>query len=140
LRVRDRQIESLTQRLAAQEAETLATQGIAVDGFTVVARRIAADNVDFLYTTADAVRSRIGRGIVVLGSVVGGRAAFTMTVTRDLNEQGYQANTLLSEAAKEAEARAGGSPQFARGGGGDASKLDRVLETAVTLIRKKAES
>ncbi len=139
LRERDRQIESLTRRLADREAEILIGKGIAVDGFTVVAHRISAESVDYLQAATDAVRSRLDRGIVVLGTVVEGKPAFTMAVTRNLNEAGYQARTLLNEAVRQAQGGAGGSAEFAQGGGRDASKLDDVLRTALSLIRQKAD-
>lgn len=139
LRDRERQVEALTQRLAAGEAEKLLRDGVAVDGFTVVAQRIAADSVEYLQATADALRAQLDRGIVVLGTVVEGKPQFTMAVTRNLKDRGFQANALLREAARSAQGGAGGTAEFAHGGGRDASKVQDVLETAVQLIRKKAE-
>ncbi len=139
VRDRERQINVLTQRLAAREAEMLLREGVSVDGFTVVARRITADSVEYLQATADALRAQLDRGIVVLGTVVEGKPQFTMAVTRNLREQGFQANALLREAARSAGGGAGGSAEFAHGGGRDASKVQEVLETAVQLIKKKAE-
>lgn len=139
LRERDRQVEVLTRRLAAREAEALMRDAIPVDGFTVVARRIEADSVEYLQATADAVRSLLDQGIAVLATVVEGKPQFTMAVTRNLNERGFQANILLREAARGAQGGAGGTAEFAHGGGRDASKVGDVLETAVRLIRQKAE-
>lgn len=139
LRERERQVEALTRRLAAREAENLLGDGLAVDGFIVVARHIEAESVEYLQATADALRSLFDRGIAVLGTVVEGKPQFTMAVTRNLNERGFQANVLLREAARSAQGGAGGTAEFAYGGGRDASKVGDVLETAVRLIRKKAE-
>lgn len=139
--VRDLQkrVTALTERLAAREAEALVRHSVPINGFTVVADQIAADSVDYLQAATDAVRSRLDRGIVVLASVVEGRPAFTMAITRNLRDRGFQANTILREAAKQAQGGAGGSAEFAQGGGKDASKVEQVLHAAVDLIRQKAE-
>jgi alanyl-tRNA synthetase len=139
VRERERQIAALTERLASREAESLVARGLAVNGFTVVAGQISADSGEYLQATADAVKSRLSRGIVVLGSVIAGNPRYTMSVTRNLRDEGFNAGAILREAASQAQGRAGGSAEFANGGGGDASRMPEVLQTAVELIRRKAE-
>jgi alanyl-tRNA synthetase len=134
---RERRIEDLTRRLAAREADRLVRDGISIDSVTVVADRISADSMDYLKSTTDAVKSKLDRGIVVLGSVVNGKGTYTMAVTRDLAGEGYSANTLLKEAAR-GKGGAGGNPEFASGGG-DPSRVEEVLTSAVQLIRQRAE-
>lgn len=135
---RERRIEELTRRLAAREAERLVSDGIAIDSMTVVADRISAESMDYLKSTTDAVKSKLDRGIVVLGSVVNGKGTYTMAVTRNLATEGYSANALLKEAAR-GKGGAGGNPEFATGGG-DAAAVEDVLTSAVALIRQRAES
>ncbi|HEX8919082.1 MAG TPA: alanine--tRNA ligase-related protein, partial [Chloroflexota bacterium] len=139
LRDERKRVSSLAQRLAAREAESLLAGGIPIDGFTVVADKINADSDEYLDATVDAVRARLERGIVVLATVVEGRPSFRMAVTRNLRDAGYEANTILRKAAAEAQGGAGGSPEFARGGGRDASKVDQVLQAAVEIIRERAK-
>jgi alanyl-tRNA synthetase len=134
---REKRIEDLTRKLAAGEAERLVSDGISIDSMTVVADRISAESMDYLRSTTDAVKSKLERGIVVLGSVVNGKGTYTMAVTRNLTGEGYSASTLLKEAAK-GRGGAGGNPEFASGGG-DPSKVEDVLTSAVELIRRRAE-
>lgn len=136
-RERERRIEDLTRRLAAREADRLVSDGIAIDSMTVVADSISAESMDYLKSTTDAVKSKLDRGIVVLGSVVNGKGTYTMAVTRDLAGEGYSASTILKEAAR-GRGGAGGNPEFASGGG-DATKVEDVLTSAVELIRQRAE-
>lgn len=141
VRQADRRVASLTQQLAAREADALVKTGQPVDRMTVVADRISSESVDFLEATTDAVRAKLDRGIVVLAAVVDGKPTYTMAVTKNLKDEGYQANVILREAASQAGAGgAGGNPEFARGGGKDASKLDAILSAAVEIIKKQAAS
>jgi alanyl-tRNA synthetase len=138
LRDAEKRIEALTQQLAAREAEALLRQSTSIDGMTVVAEQVRADSKEYVEATADAVKSRLDKGVVVLGSVVGGSPFFTMAVTRNLSQAGVQANEILRRAAREAQGGAGGSAEFAQGGGRDASKVQDVLNAAVDLIRERA--
>ncbi|HZU11652.1 MAG TPA: alanine--tRNA ligase [Chloroflexota bacterium] len=138
-RALQKRIEDLTQRLARREAEDLVRRGLSVDGFTVVADRVAAENADQLKATTDAVRSQLERGIVLLGSVVNGKAQYVMAVTPNLAGTGFGASQLLREAARTVGGGAGGTPEFATGGG-SADKLDDVLRAAVEIIKEKADS
>ena len=129
---------ALGHRLAMREAEALVRHGLSINGMTVVADRIAADSKDYLRAATDAVLSRLERGIVVLGTVVEGKPAFTMKVTPNLSDA-YSADVILREAARQAQGGAGGDAEFATGGGRDASRVDDVIQTAVDLIRRQAE-
>lgn len=137
-RERERRVDDLTRRLAAREAERLVSEGMSIDSMTIIADRIPADTMDYLKSTTDAVKSKLDRGIVVLGSVVNGKGTYTMAVTRNLANEGYSANLLLKEATK-GKGGAGGNPEFASGGG-DPNKVEDVLTSAVALIRERAES
>lgn len=139
MREAERRVLTLSQQLAEREAESLVRGGISVDGMTVVADRVRAESMDGLKAITDAVRSRIGTGAVVLGSVVDGKAAFTMAVTPTLPTKGIKASDILREAAQKAGARAGGRPEFAQGGAADAASIDGVLANALELIKQKAQ-
>ncbi|MGI8825982.1 MAG: alanine--tRNA ligase [Chloroflexota bacterium] len=138
LRDTEKRASALTRRVARMEADLLVREGIAVNGFTVVAHVIEADSKDYLKAATDAVKAQIDRGIVVLATVVEGRPAFTMAVTSNLRDRGFNANTILREAVRPTGGGAGGRPDFAEGGGGDASDVQAVLQTALDIIKRRA--
>lgn len=138
-REQEKRIEALTRRLASREADSLLRNPQPVDSMTVIADQISADSMEYLKAATDAVKSRLDRGIVVLASVTDGNPAFTMAVTGNLVDEGYRADTILREAAQQAKGNAGGRPEFAQGGGRDASKVSNVLQTALEIIKRKAE-
>ena len=53
---------------------------------------------------------------------------------------GIQAGQLISEAAKITGGKGGGRPDFAQGGGGDASKIGQVLESIRTFAASNLDS
>jgi alanyl-tRNA synthetase len=136
----EKRVQYLTRQLAVLQADRLVERAISVDGLSIVADRITTDDADYLEVATDQVKARLGRGIVVFGTVVGNKAAYSLGVTKNLNDEGFSAGTLLREALQESHAgKGGGRPTFARGGGEDASKVDEFLRTAVEVIRRKAE-
>lgn len=136
----EKRLHLLTEQLAVLQAERLVQHAISVDGLSVVVDRITTDDPHYLEVATDQVKARLERGIVVFGTVVGDKAAYSFGVTKNLNDEGFSAGTLLQEALRESHAgNGGGRPWFARGGGEDASKVDEFLRTAVEVIRRKAE-
>jgi alanyl-tRNA synthetase len=139
VREQEKRIDALSRRLAAAEADSLVSRAVSVNGFSMVAEQIAADEPDYVKEVLDALRSRLDGGIVVLAAKVGATPRFAMAVPKALGQQGYSAREILSEAAKQAKGGVGGGQDFAEGGGRDASKISDVLRTAVELVRRKAE-
>jgi alanyl-tRNA synthetase len=140
VREQEKQIAVLTRQLAEKEADSLVALAPKNGPVDVISARISAESVDYVKAVSDAVKSRLDRGAVVLGAVIDEGPKFTLAVTRKLRDQGYDAKAILRQAAREVGiGGAGGTPDFAQGGGSDAAKLDALLRTTVDLIRRKAE-
>jgi alanyl-tRNA synthetase len=131
--------KDLEKEMAARERSGIAT---AVDELVssardvgsakiVVARRPEA--VGVLGDLAVAVRDKLGRGVVVLGTAGNGTANLVAAVTKDL---GIDARELLRAAATRIDGGAGGRPDRATAGGRRAAGLDEALEVA----RNEAEA
>lgn len=135
----ERRAETLSRKLAQVEGEALARRAVSVDGVSVVAEQIVADEPDYLRVLLDAVKSRLDRGIVVLAAQVDGSPRFTMAVPKSLSAEGFHAGRLLNQAARQHAQSGGGTPEFAQGGGSDVNKMHDVLETVVELVRRKVE-
>jgi alanyl-tRNA synthetase len=140
LREQERRIEELTRQLAEREADALVTRLQKNGSVDVVSARISASDFDYVRAVSDAVKSRLDMGAVVLGAIIDQGPKFTLALTRKLKDQGYDATAILREAAKQVGiGGAGGTKDFAQGGGNDAEKLDALLQTTVELIRRRAE-
>ncbi len=88
----------------------------------------------------DLLRDRIGSGAAIV-HVLGGeqdKAAFLAVVTDDWIGRGLKAGDLVGAASRVTGSGGGGRPHLARGGVGDADRIDEALEAAVQRAREVA--
>ena len=119
-------LEEAAGQLAAARSGDLAARAVEVNGARILAARVDGD-ARALRELADRLRDRLGRGVVALGSEVGGKAVLLVAVTRDLTGT-LKAGDLVREAAKLVGGAGGGKPEIAQAGGPDPSGLERALE------------
>ncbi len=86
------------------------------------------------------MRDKLGSGIVLLGSKAEEKVLFVATVSRDLVKQGFNAGSIVREAAKVAGGGGGGRPDMAQAGGRDVSKLEAAIEAGVDVVRAHSAS
>ena len=132
---RDR--EALERRMSLQAAEGLLDSREVVDGITVLAARTTASSAESLRETGDWLRDKLGTGVVVLGSVVGGRPLLVAMVTQDLVARGLDAAAIARGAARAIQGGGGGRPDVAQAGGKLPEKLDDALGMVAGLVREK---
>ena len=132
---RDR--EALERRMSLQAAEGLLDSREVVDGITVLAARTTASSAESLRETGDWLRDKLGTGVVVLGSVVGGRPLLVAMVTQDLVARGLDAAAIARGAARAIQGGGGGRPDVAQAGGKLPEKLDDALAMVAGLVREK---
>ena len=80
---------------------------------------------------SDALKSMF-KGVVVLGSSGGGSVALIATVSPE-HQARVQAGKIIAAIAPIVGGKGGGKPDFARGGGKDATRLDAALAEAQKL-------
>ncbi|MSS70340.1 MAG: alanine--tRNA ligase [Candidatus Latescibacteria bacterium] len=136
----EREIEALRRQAAGSEIETLMAQAQTVDGFRVVAGRVAPKDLDDFRRMADTLREKLGSGVGVLGAALEDRAVFLTVVTDDLiKEKGIKAGEVVKEVAKIVGGKGGGKPHLAQAGGNDVSQLDEALDSAVEIVKRQVK-
>jgi alanyl-tRNA synthetase len=127
--------EDLRQQLAQIELERLLDSAQDVKGVAVLAAVVDAPDRDILGQMTDWYRERIKSGVVVLGSVVEERVLLAAAITPDLVKRGLHAGELIRTVASMVDGGGGGgNPQFATGGGKDASRLEKALASVVDVV------
>lgn len=106
-----------------------------IGGVKVLARRLAGIEKSTLRSVADQFRDRLGSGVVILAAETDGKAAFVVSVTRDLADR-LHAGKIVKEIAPIVGGGGGGRPDFAEAGGKDASKIDDLLAGAQEAVRR----
>ncbi len=105
-----------------------------VDGIKVLAHRV--DNLERpqMRTLVDNLRSKIGSGVVVLGSAFDGKVALIVGVTKDLTSR-VQAGKIIGPVAERVGGSGGGRPDMAEAGGKNPENLDDALAQVPAVVR-----
>ncbi len=129
----EREISTLHDRLDADRASSLIDQVQSVGAVKLLAVRI--DNLDGkqVREQADKLRDQLQSGVVVLGSVVDGKVALLITVTKDLTGK-LKAGELIKPLAEMIGGRGGGRPDMAQAGGNKPDQLDAALAAATQVL------
>ena len=117
----------LVQRLAQAEAMALAAAAEPMGEAQLLVRRVEADSPEALRELADALRARLPKAAVLLGTVIEGKAVVLAAVSKEATSR-LKAGDWVKAAAEAMGARGGGRPELAQAGGGDPAKLDEALE------------
>jgi alanyl-tRNA synthetase len=107
-----------------------------VDGIKLVTRRVAGLDKNGLRAISDALRDRLGSGVVVVVSENDGKVSLVVSVTKDLTSR-VKAGQLVKELAPIVGGGGGGRPDFAEAGGKDPSKIDELLGRAAEVLRRQ---
>jgi len=131
-----KEITRLQEQLARREFETLLEQVQSVAGVSLLSARVSAPSMEVLREMTDWFRDRLGSGVVVLGTVLGGRPAFVAAVTSDLVKRGVDATELVRAMARIVGGGGGGKPSLAQAGGRDPSRLNEALRRASHMLEE----
>ncbi|MDH3628677.1 MAG: alanine--tRNA ligase [Acidobacteriota bacterium] len=136
--LRDLQKQLDQQRVGAirDHLDEIAGEAVDVEGVRVVARRVDGLSPQDMREVADALRGKLGSGVVVLGRAVGGKASLMVAVTEDLRKN-LPAGALVKELARKIGGGGGGRPDLAEAGGKQPEHLDAALAAAADEVRRK---
>ena len=131
-----RQVEQMSQQLAASKSSDLGAQVEEIAGISFIAAQVEGDSKAMMQTL-DTVRSQLpSDAVVVLAAIDKGRVGMVSAIGKTLSER-LSAAELMQTVAPLVGAKGGGRPDLARAGGGD--QVDAV-EQALTAARQWVES
>jgi alanyl-tRNA synthetase len=126
------EIQGYQAELARLRLQAVASRGPAEDaeavvaGVKLLAREVPPAPAGELRTMADALRARLGSGVVVLGARGEGKVSLVAAVTLDLAGR-VSAGELVKRIAPLVGGSGGGRRDFAQAGGKDADRLPEAL-------------
>ena len=151
------EIEALRQKLRQRESELarlrveLVSGGggaggagdagaeVQVEGIRVVAREVPPAPPAELRRMADALRSKLGSGVVVLGTRGEGKVSLVAAVSDDVRAR-VPAGKLLKTLAAEVGGSGGGRDDFAQAGGKHPEHLERALARVAERVGELARA
>ena len=135
--------DSLAKEVEAMQKEQLNTitekiveNTVEENGYFVVARELHR-SADFVKNLAYNLRARKSNLVMVVGSVVDGKAVLTIMLGDDVVAKGVDAGAVVREAAKAIQGGGGGQKFFATAGGKNPDGLQMAIDRAVELIKEK---
>lgn len=128
----EKQLKAAKQKQAAETAHGLMAHAKTLGKLQAIVQNMGDVDGDFLQGIIDVLKSSF-KGVVVLGGASGGSVAIAAGVTTEFTKQ-IQAGKIIQAIAPIVGGKGGGRPDYARGGGKDASKIDEALNKAESLI------
>ena len=137
LKTKDREMDSLRQRLAAGETERLLNRAKDVKGVKLVAARV--DNLDMngLRNLGDSLRDKLESGVVVLASVNDEKINMVAMASKDAVSAGAHSGRIIREAAAVAGGGGGGKPDMAQAGARKPEKITEALGKAYEILQSQ---
>jgi alanyl-tRNA synthetase len=132
----EKEVQLLKQQLAAQAGSDLINQAFDVNGVKVLIADLDGAESKALRGMMDELKSKIGSGIILLGTANGGKVGLIAGVTKDLTGQ-VKAGDLVNAAAQHVGGKGGGRPDMAQAGGSQPENLSLALDSAKTWITEK---
>ena len=131
----EKQLEQLQAKAASAAGDDLSASAVDVKGVKVLAARLDGQDGKALLALVDQLKNKLGRAVILLGSVHEEKVVLVAGVTKDLTGQ-LRAGDLMKQAAAAVGGKGGGRPDMAQGGGVDAAALDGALALTVPFVEQ----
>ena len=90
--------------------------------------------LDFVHDLGDQLKEKLGEGVVILASTMGGKVSLLAMATQGAMDKGAHAGNLIKGTAAVVGGGGGGRPNMAQAGGKNPEKVPEALETAANQI------
>jgi alanyl-tRNA synthetase len=129
----------LNKRLDEEIAriDLLIAKGKIIGDAKIIIDIIEDIDIDGLRTLSDKIRLKEKSAVIILATESYGKASFIAVATEDVVKKNIKAADLARELAKLLNGSGGGRPDFAQGGGKDATGLGPALEKIRDVIKEK---
>ncbi|NHX00693.1 alanine--tRNA ligase [Pseudomonas koreensis] len=134
-RALEKQLEQLQAKAASAAGDDLSNSAVDVKGVKVLAARLDGQDGKALLALVDQLKNKLGRAVILLGSVHEEKVVLVAGVTKGLTGQ-LKAGDLMKQAAAAVGGKGGGRPDMAQGGGVDAGALDGALALTVPFVEQ----
>ena len=131
----EKQLEQLQAKAASAAGDDLSSSAVDIKGVKVLAARLDGQDGKALLALVDQLKNKLGRAVILLGSVHEDKVVLVAGVTKDLTGQ-LKAGDLMKQAAAAVGGKGGGRPDMAQGGGVDATALDAALALTAPFVEQ----
>jgi len=132
---KDKQLESLNQKMANAKTAALFDNAKVVDGIKLVSARMDGTAPDALRKLGDSVKDKDEAIIALFAAVNGEKGTFYCVCTKDAVAKGGNAGKIVREVSAVTGGKGGGKPDGAMAGAGDISKVDEALAKFEEIVK-----
>ena len=132
----EKEVAQLKSRLASGQGNDLSSLAVEVAGTRLVASVVEGADVTALREAVDQLKSKLKSAVVVLASVIDGKAALIVGVTQDQTTR-VKAGDLANFVAQQLGGRGGGRPDMAQAGGSDVAKLPEAMQSVQGWLQSR---
>jgi alanyl-tRNA synthetase len=129
-----RQLRKARNEVGREEATRLVETAREVRGVKVASGLVSVPDDRALRELGDAVRSRLGPGVIALATEQDGQARFIVTVDDATIQHGLHAGTIARILGERLGGRGGGRPDSAQGGSRETALLQATISELPELI------
>jgi len=122
-------------KAALSQVDDLAAQARTVKDVRVLSARVTGADRESLRQLVDALRQKLGSGVVVLGAADDGKVSLISGVTKDLTAR-LHAGKIVQALAKQVGGSGGGRPDLAEAGGKDTNSLDKAMGGVYEIVEQ----
>ncbi|GKV66765.1 MULTISPECIES: alanine--tRNA ligase [Sporosarcina] len=130
-----RENESLAAKMGNSQLADVMETARQVEDVTVISAHVEVKDNNGLRQLIDELKQKTAKGVIVLGTVTGGKVMLAAGVTNDLQNSGYHAGKIVSHVASLCDGKGGGRPDMAMAGAKDATKLDDALQSVYDYVK-----
>jgi alanyl-tRNA synthetase len=129
--------ESLKSKLAQDALGDVMNQVTEVKGVKLLAANVKDVDMNGLRDLGDQLKEKLGEGVVVLASEMGGKVSLIAMATEEAMKAGAHAGNLIKGIAKLVGGGGGGRPNMAQAGGKNPAGIADALAEAVAVLESQ---
>ncbi|MDD4370119.1 MAG: alanine--tRNA ligase [Anaerostipes sp.] len=129
--------ESLKSKLAKDALGDVMDQVIEVAGVKLLAAKVADVDMNGLRDLGDSLKEKLGEGVVVLASSLGGKVFLVAMATDGAMKAGAHAGNLIKEIASLVGGGGGGRPNMAQAGGKNPEGIDDAIANVSEALKEQ---
>jgi alanyl-tRNA synthetase len=133
----EKELDQLKSKLAMSAGNDLVSQAVDINGIKVLAANLEGADPKSLRDTADQLKNKLGKAVVLVATVNGDKVSLVASVTK-AESATIKAGDLLGFVAKQIDGKGGGRPDMAQGGGTNSAALPAALESVLDWVKERA--
>ena len=130
----EKEVSKLNMKLASGAGSDIGDKAIELGAARLIVDQLDGADPKSLADVMDALKSKLGTGVVVLACVNDGKVSLIAGVSKDLTDR-INAGDLVTHVASQIGGKGGGRADMARAGGTDAAALPAALDSVVDYIK-----